>query len=148
MREPDLHYEAGIAINIEDATQNLSENLHLKWNYGLLFIDKYSDERSFPVSVISGIRKYDENTQYHVRIHLMSEQKGVHCRMDIWRVITTGWPFPAGLMSLSSDNNDKLIDLVDDVLGFCETPYENTGGMFTWLRNKFGGNLETRKYKN
>ncbi len=146
MREADLHYETHISVDIEEASQNLSENLHLKWNYGFLFIDKFSDERGLPVSIISGIRKDDE-TQHYLRIHLISEQKGVYCRIDIWRVITTGWPFPAGVMGTSK--TDKLIDLVDDITEFCQTPYKETGGVMSQIRNMFTGtsNLETRKYK-
>ena len=90
-----------IAIDLEDATQNLSENLHLKWNYGLLYIDKYSDDQGMPVSSISGLRRNDE-TQYYMRIQLITEQKSVYCRINIWRVITTGWPFPTGITSPSS----------------------------------------------
>lgn len=148
MREPDLHYETHIDLDIEDATQNLSENLHLKWNYGLLYIDKYSDDRGLPVSAISGLRRYDENTEYYMRINLVTEQKSVYCTIDIWRVITTGWPFPTGITSPSSQSADKMVDIVDDILQFAQIPYENTGGVFTWLRNMFTGNLETRNYKN
>lgn len=146
MREPDLHYETGIHIDLEDATQNLSENLHFKWNYALLYIDKYSDENGMPVSSISGLRRDDE-TQYYMRIQLITEQKSVYCRVDIWRVITTGWPFPTGVTSPSSSATDKMVDIVDDILEFAQTPYENTGGVFTWLRNIFTGKLETRDYK-
>lgn len=148
MREADLHYETSMSLDLEDATQNLSENLHLKWNYGLLYIDKYSDDQGMPVSSISGLRRYDENTQYYMRINLVTEQKTVYFTIDIWRVITTGWPFPTGITSPSSQSADKMVDIVDEILQFAQTPYENTGGVVSWLRNMFTGNLETRNYKN
>ncbi|MGB7339910.1 MAG: hypothetical protein WBC91_13525 [Phototrophicaceae bacterium] len=146
MREPDLHYEAQINGDIEDATQNLSENLHLKWQYGLLFVDKYSDEQNLPVSIVSGIRRDDETT-YYIRVHLMHSQKSTYSKIDIWKVVTSGWPFPTGVVNMGTAKSDKLIDMVDDILNFCQQPYEHTTGVFPWLRNMFTGRTETRQYK-
>lgn len=146
MREPDLHYEAPINGDIEEATQNLSENLHLKWQYGLLFIDKYSDEQSLPVSIVSAIRREDETT-YYIRVHLTHTQKSTYGKIDIWKVVTSGWPFPSGMLPDGLSKSDKLIDMVDDILGFCHSPYEHTTGVFPWLRNMFAGKTETRRYK-
>ncbi|MGJ3238162.1 MAG: hypothetical protein ACFE0Q_05600 [Anaerolineae bacterium] len=142
MREPDLHYEQHFNFALEEVTQNLSENLHLTWHYGLLYIDKYSDEQGLPVSVITGIRNKDD-TVHHVRVHLVSVQKGAHARIDIWRVTTAGWPFPN--LTLATNAREELMDIVDDAVVFCQVPYKETGSVFSWLRNMFSGELETRK---
>lgn len=143
MREADMHYEQRLSLDIETSSQNLAENLHLKWSYGLLFVDKYTDEQGLPVSAISGIRREDDNTHY-IRIELVSEQKGTHVRLDIWKVTTSGWPFPTMSISTSS-KTEKMVDIVEDVLMFCQAPFDNTEGVMPWLRNVFTGKSETRK---
>lgn len=149
MIEPDYTYQTMLSLSLEDATQNLSQNLHLKWNYGLLYIDKYSDERGLPISIVSGLFKHGESTLYHVRVELVSQQKSVNCNVSIWRVMMTGWPMPAGLANLtsSSKDSDVVIDLLDNIVEFCTTPYEQSSGVFSWLSNFFSDNLEKRKYQ-
>ncbi|MEM9950792.1 MAG: hypothetical protein AAFV93_13040 [Chloroflexota bacterium] len=146
MREADMHYEAQLNIDFEDATQNLCENLHLKWNYGLLFVDKYTDEHGSPISVISGLRKDDDVTVY-IRVHLIQENKSAHAKFDLWEVNTSGWPFPKGVGSIGASKTNKLIDLVDDMREFCITPYQETRGVMPSIRSMFSGNSEIRKYK-
>lgn len=143
MNESDMHYEQHITLDVDATTQNLAGNFHLKWSYGLLFVDKYSDEQGLPTSIISGIRREDDSTHY-IRVYLKEEQKGTSIKIDLWKVTTAGWPFPSMSIS-SSGSNNKLVDIVDDVMQFCQTPFENTGGVMPMLKNMFSGKAETRK---
>lgn len=147
MREADMHFETQLSIDITEATQNLCENLHLKWNYGLLFLDRYTDEYGAPVSVVSGLRKDDDVTVY-IRVHITQDQKTAMLKFDLWNVNTAGWPFPSGVGStFGFDKTNKLIDLIDEMREFCLTPYKQTTGVMPWLRGVFSGQASTRKYK-
>lgn len=147
MIEPDFSYETGLNISLEDATQNLTQNLHLKWQYALLYIDRYSDEQDLPVSVVSGLYRKSDSEQYHVRIEMTSIQKGTHLKFHVWRVITSGWPFPSGVLNTSTQNKTVGVDIIDNMLEFCQMPYEDTGSLFSWLRNMFDSKVSSRNYK-
>ena len=143
MHEPDFTYDTSLAMSIETATQNLSENLHLKWNFGLLYVDKYTDESGAPVSIVTGLHKKEE-TLHHIRVILAEKQKSTLISISIWKVMMAGYPLPK---SIAVTDKSDAVDLIDEVIQFCEIPFKEGKGIVSWLSNLFSGTSEKRKYE-
>lgn len=143
MQDPDFMYETTITDSLETVTHTLSENLHLKWNYGLLYVDKYTDEVGIPVSIITGLHRRNDNDFYHLRVQLAGEQKGTRAIIQVWKIMLAGYPLPK---SIALTARTDAVDIVDEVSQFCVTPFKEGTGIVSWLSNLFSGDAEKRKY--
>jgi hypothetical protein len=140
-----------VLLGLEEATRNLVENLHLRWNYGLLYVDKYSNEADQPVNVVYGIRKQDNEHIYGMRLVLTDNGTATALETNLWRVINAGWPFvdSAGNSILAASrvkDEATLLQLADDIYRFCETPHGQAAGVMDTLRSIFALRSSKRKY--
>lgn len=142
---------ANLPMGLDEATQNLVENLHLRWSYGFLYLDKYTDEDNQPVNVVYGIRKADDDRMYGMRLILTDSGASTELETNLWRVMNAGWPFVDSrgnsiLARSRAKDEETLIQLADDVYRFCETPHGQASGVMDTLRNIFAPRGNKRKY--
>jgi hypothetical protein len=143
-----------LALGLDEVTQNLVENLHLRWGYGLLYVDKYSNENDNPVNVVYGVRKPDDERIYGMRLILTDAGTATELEINLWRVVSVGWPFTDSsgnsiFVTSRVKDEEAMIELSDDIYRFCETPHGQAAGVMDTLRSLFApGIIKKRKYGN
>lgn len=150
----EVHYQeiAELPLTLDDVTQHLVQNLHLRWGYGLLYVDRYIGENNEPVHVVYGIRKPNDENLYGLRVVLSTERKSTMIEINLWRMVHKGWPFQnqEGKVVIGVDilqgHQTAFEQITRDILKFCETPHGQGSGVMDKLRNLFGKGGEKRKY--
>ena len=151
----EVHYQetALVHLALDNVTQHLVENLHLRWGYGLLYVDRYMGEDDMPVNVVYGLRKDSDERHFGLRIVLMAESKSTAVETNIRHITMSGWPLQnkegKGLFrSNPTVGLQKEFDhIADDILEFCEKPHGQSSGVLDTVRSWLGMGGQRRKYK-
>jgi hypothetical protein len=149
--EAQYQETAVLPLGLDEVTRNLVENLHLRWGYGLLYVDKYSDEDDNPVNVVYGIRKKDDDAIYGMRLLLTDMGTTTELETNLWRVVNAGWPFTDStgnsiFVTSRVKDEETMIELAEDIFRFCETPHGQATGVMDTLRSLFAPRDSKRKY--
>jgi len=157
MSQPHYQVVHNVTLPLNDVTRHLAENLHLRWSYGLMYVDQFADEDERAISVIYGIHMPGDKTMFGLRIFL-SEPKSNNWRstrieIQIWHMQTQGWPLvdSQGQAVMETDprqtHAQRLRKIAQDVVEFCEAPHGAGSGIFDLIRSVFVNTIKRRKYK-
>lgn len=154
MNEPHYTQRTILRMPLVDVTNNLADNFHLRWSYGLLFLDQYTDEDDRPMSIIYGIRKAGDNEIFHIRVVLAAtKSNSTEIEIQAWHVQTKGWPFvnDQGQSILAKNPEEthlpQFSKIANDVVQFSQTPHGGGQGVFDLIRRTFLENVSKRIYR-